>query len=163
MKLISAASAVLLAYLVWGSRGWPLIHDAPLMHYIAWLIGQGAVPYRDAFDMNLPGVYLLHLAVLRVGGAGDLGLAALRPGLARRDVRPAPRVLPSRSATAGPPVSAALLFALYHLSGGAWHAGQRDFLLCLFLLLGGLGRGAGAPSRLHPRRSAGAGSRSGRP
>src|SRR5260370_11909792 len=71
LKLISAASALLLAYLVWASCGWPLIHDAPLMHYIAWLIGQGAVPYRDAFDMNLPGVYLLHLAVLRVGGAGD--------------------------------------------------------------------------------------------
>ena len=72
MKLISAASAVLLAYLVWGSRGWPLIHDVPLMHYIAWLIEQGAVPYRDTFDMNLPGAYLLHLAVLRAGGAGDL-------------------------------------------------------------------------------------------
>ena len=42
------------------------------MHYIAWLIAQGAVPYRDAFDMNLPGVYLLHLAVLQVGGPGDL-------------------------------------------------------------------------------------------
>src|SRR6185503_7005295 len=72
LRLISAASALLLAYLAWASRGWPLIHDAPLMHYIAWLIGQGAVPYRDAFDMNLPGVYLLHLAVLRVGGADDL-------------------------------------------------------------------------------------------
>ncbi|MGH7349557.1 MAG: hypothetical protein ACREI6_06045, partial [Candidatus Rokuibacteriota bacterium] len=35
--------------------------------------------------------------------------------------------------------AAALLFALYHLSGGAWHAGQRDFLLCLFLLLGAWG------------------------
>jgi len=64
LKLISAASAVLLAYLAWGSRGWPLIHDVPLMHYIAWLIEQGAVPYRDTFDMNLPGAYLLHLAVL---------------------------------------------------------------------------------------------------
>jgi hypothetical protein len=72
LKLISVASALLLAYLIWASRAWPLIHDAPLMHYIAWLINQGAVPYRDAFDMNLPGVYLLHLAVLRVGGPGDL-------------------------------------------------------------------------------------------
>src|SRR2546422_9827695 len=42
------------------------------MHYIAWLIAQGAVPYRDVFDMNLPGVYLIHWAVLSVGGAGDL-------------------------------------------------------------------------------------------
>jgi hypothetical protein len=138
LKLISAASAVLLAYLVWGSRGWPLIHDAPLMHYIAWLIEQGAVPYRDAFDMNLPGVYLLHLAVLRVGGAGDwawrlfdLGWLAATCGLLLAYCH--------RISHGWPAVSAALLFALYHLSGGAWHAGQRDFLLCLFLLVGAWG------------------------
>src|SRR5206468_1675252 len=35
--------------------------------------------------------------------------------------------------------SGALVFATYHLAGGAWQAGQRDFLLCLFLLLGALG------------------------
>ena len=28
---------------------------------------------------------------------------------------------------------------LYHLAGGAWQAGQRDFLLCPLLLLGALG------------------------
>lgn len=138
MRLISAASGILLAYLVWGSRGWPLIHDAPLMHYIAWLIDQGAVPYRDAFDMNLPGVYLLHLAVLRVGGAGDLawrlfdlGWLATTCGVLVAYCR--------RIGHGWGPVAGALLFALYHLSGGAWHAGQRDFLLCLFLLLGAWG------------------------
>ena len=142
MRLISAASALLLAYLIWGSRAWPLIHDAPLMHYVAWLIAQGGVPYRDAFDMNLPGVYLLHLAVLQVGGPGDLpwrlfdlgwlaGICGLLAGYCRH-------IGDGWSAAAG-----ALLFGLYHLSGGAWHAGQRDFLLCLFLLLGawGIARG----------------------
>jgi hypothetical protein len=138
LKLISVASALLLAYLIWASRAWPLIHDAPLMHYIAWLINQGAVPYRDAFDMNLPGVYLLHLAVLRVGGPGDLawrlfdlGWLAATCGLLAAYSRHLGGGWP---AAAGP-----LLFGLYHLSGGAWHAGQRDFLLCLFLLLGAWG------------------------
>ncbi|MGH7384691.1 MAG: glycosyltransferase family 39 protein [Candidatus Rokuibacteriota bacterium] len=142
MRLISAASALLLAYLIWGSRDWPLIHDAPLMHYIAWLIEQGGVPYRDAFDMNLPGVYLLHLAVLRWAGPGDLawrlfdlGWLAVICGLLVLYCR--------RIGDGWAPAGAALLFALYHLSGGAWHAGQRDFLLCLFLLLGvwGVARG----------------------
>lgn len=142
MRLISAASGILLAYLVWGSRGWPLIHDAPLMHYIAWLIDQGAVPYRDAFDMNLPGVYLLHLAVLRVGGAGDLAWRLFDLGWLAATCG----VLVAYCRHIGHgwgPVAGALLFALYHLSGGAWHAGQRDFLLCLFLLLGawGIARG----------------------
>ena len=146
MRLISAASALLLAYLIWGSRAWPLIHDAPLMHYVAWLIDQGGVPYRDAFDMNLPGVYLLHLAVLRVGGAGDLAwrlfdlawLAAIG-ALLWAYCRPV-----SDAVAAG---AGAALFGLYHLSGGAWRAGQRDFLLCLFLLAGayGVARGLEQP------------------
>jgi hypothetical protein len=146
LRLISAASALLLAYLIWASRGWPLIHDAPLMHYIAWLIAQGGVPYRDAFDMNLPGVYLLHLAVLRVGGPGDLAwrlfdLAwlAVTGALLWAYCRPM-----SDAVAAG---AGAVLFGLYHLSGGPWRAGQRDFLLCLFLLAGayGVARGLEQP------------------
>jgi hypothetical protein len=38
-----------------------------------------------------------------------------------------------------PAVGAALCFAAYHLAGGAWNAGQRDFVLCAFLLAGALG------------------------
>ncbi len=108
------------------------------MHYIAWLIAQGAVPYRDAFDMNLPGVYLIHWAVLSMGGAGDLAwrlfdlawLAAVGGLLFAHGRR-----LGDRGAAA----ASALLFALYHLSGGAWRVGQRDFLLCLSLLGGAWG------------------------
>ena len=33
-------------------------------------------------------------------------------------------------------LAGALLFGLYHVAGGAWRVGQRDFLLCLFLLGG---------------------------
>jgi hypothetical protein len=135
LRLILAGSGALLAYLVWGSRGWPLIHDAPLMHYIAWLIGQGAVPYRDIFDMNVPGVYLLHLALLRLGGPGDLAWRVFDLGWLGATClvlwaycRP---LAGGIAAGAG-----AVLFGLYHLSGGAWRAGQRDFLLCLFLLAG---------------------------
>ena len=86
------------------------------MHYIAWLIGQGAVPYRDVFDMNLPGVYLIHVAVLGLLRARRPRLAALRSGLARRDRRAPVGILRGRSAP-GRRGGAALLFALYHLSG----------------------------------------------
>ena len=138
MKLILAASSALAIYLGWGSRSWPLIHDAPIMHYVAWLVAQGAVPYRDVFDMNVPGVYLLHLGVIRVLGEGDgawrffdlawLGLtSAALFGFSRR----------MGDAWSG--LGAALLFVLYHLSGGAWRAGQRDFLLVLFLVLAAWG------------------------
>ena len=121
----------------WLSLPWPLIHDAPILHYVAWRISQGAVPYRDLFDMNFPGAYLLHLLVLKTLGAGDaawrlfdllwLGLTSL---LVAALARPWGRI----AAFGG-----ALFFAAYHLGGGAWQAGQRDFLLCPFLLAGALG------------------------
>jgi hypothetical protein len=107
------------------------------MHYAAWLIRDGAVPYRDIFDMNFPGVYLLHLLALSVFGPGDLGwrlfdLAAL--GGTASLIFLYCRQFGRLSAAAG-----GLLFALYHLAGGAWRAGQRDFILCFFLLAAFLG------------------------
>ncbi|MGH7313628.1 MAG: hypothetical protein ACREJV_10670, partial [Candidatus Rokuibacteriota bacterium] len=36
-------------------------------------------------------------------------------------------------------VGGGLVFALYHLAAGPWQTGQRDFLLCPFLLVGALG------------------------
>ena len=137
LGLVVAAYAAVAAKLLVGSLGWPLIHDAPVMHYAAWRIAEGAVPYRDLFDMNFPGTYLVHLGVLRTLGPGDAGwrtfdLAWLTAtGLALAAfARPW-----GWTAAAG----SALFFAIYHLSGGAWQAGQRDFLLVLFLVLGALG------------------------
>jgi hypothetical protein len=113
------------------------VHDAPIMHYVAWRISEGAAPYRDLFDMNFPGVYLLHLVVLTTLGAGDLAWRLFDLGwLAATGALLAALAAPwGRPAALG----AALFFALYHLAGGAWQAGQRDFLLCAFLLAGALG------------------------
>jgi hypothetical protein len=132
-----AAYAAAAAGLLLGSLAWPLIHDAPVMHYIAWRIGSGAVPYRDLFDMNFPGTYLVHLAALRAFGPGDAGwrafdliwLSATCLGLAAF-ARPW-----GWTAAAG----SGLFFAVYHLSGGAWQAGQRDYFLVVFLVLGAFG------------------------
>lgn len=134
--LVAGLAGVVL-HVGWLSLPWPLVHDAPIMHYVAWRIGQGAVPYRDVFDMNFPGVYLIHLGVLRAFGSGDAGwrlfdlawlamTSAVIAWLAGRWGRVAA-------------VGGALSFAAYHLGGGAWQAGQRDFLLCVFLLAGALG------------------------
>jgi hypothetical protein len=150
LKRISAASALgvvtgaavaafagMTAWLACRSLTWPLIHDVALMHYAAWRIGDGAVPYRDLFDMNQPGTYLVHLAVLRTLGGGDLAwrivdlsvLAATAAAIA------------AFAAPGGALASAtgAIVFATYHLAGGAWQAGQRDFLLCPLLVIGALG------------------------
>jgi len=106
------------------------------MHYIAWRISEGAVPYRDLFDMNFPGVYLLHLGALTLFGAGDAGWRAFDLAwLAGTSLAAAALAAPwGRLAAAG----AGLFLAAYHLAAGAWQTGQRDFLLCPFLLLAAL-------------------------
>src|SRR5437016_4953825 len=121
------------------------------MHYIAWRIGEGAVPYRDLFDMNFPGVYLLHMVVLKVFGSSDAGWRAFDLiWLTATSLAAAALAAPwGRLAAAG----AGLFFAVYHLAAGAWQTGQRDFLLCPFLLLAALGvarwaEGPGGPASL---------------
>jgi hypothetical protein len=144
LRPISAASVVTLAgfgalaaWLAWRSLPWPLIHDVALMHYAAWRIGEGAVPYRDLFDMNQPGTYLVHRAVLATLGAGDLAwrLFDLLWLTATAGAIAVFAASWGRRAAA----SGAVVFVTYHLAGGAWQAGQRDFLLCVFLLVGALG------------------------
>src|SRR5207249_9663400 len=124
------AFAVVVAMLAWRSRDWPLIHDAPIMHYIAWRIAGGAAPYRDVFDMNVPGVYVLHGAVLRGLGAGDSAWRLFDLGWL--DLGGA--LIAALVATWSPlaPVWGALGFDAYHLAAGALVAVQRDFLLSLF-------------------------------
>ena len=135
--LLVAGLATVVAWLAWTSRAWPLIHDAPIMHYIAWRISEGAVPYRDLFDMNFPGVYLFHLAVVRGLGTGDLAWRVVDLGVtAAASVLVALLAAPWGRAGA---MGGGLFFAGYHLASGAWNAGQRDFLLCPLLLAGALG------------------------
>jgi len=154
----AVALAVLAAgRLLWLSRGWPLVHDAPLLHYVAEELRRGAAPYRDVFDMNFPGVYLAHWLVLATLGPGDAAfrlfdltvLAVTAGGLfaARATLSP------WGAAAAG------ALFALHHVAGGPWLAGQRDFLLCAPLawaLAGALAAGRTAGLARHRRLAAAA-------
>src|SRR5215210_2975269 len=65
-----AGAAVVAAAL--SSLAWPRYHDAPVMEYAAWLIRRGYRPYRDFFDMNLPGTYFFHVVGQRIFGSGDV-------------------------------------------------------------------------------------------
>jgi hypothetical protein len=137
-------------YLLWQSLPWPLVHDAPILHYIAWRIGEGAVPYRDLFDMNQPGVYVFHRAVLALVGEGDFAWRLVDLGW----LAAAALLIRAFAAPWGPVAGwgGALAFAVYHLAGGAWQAGQRDFLLCPLLLAAALGvaRWVEAPEPARP-------------
>jgi len=134
--VVAGFGALVLVLLVF-SLPWPLIQDAPVQHYIAWRIGEGDVPYRDLYDINQPGVYVLHLALLRTLGAGDAAWRAF--DIAWLAATAGALALLARPWGAVPAAGAALGFAAYHLAGGAWQAGQRDYLMCVFLVAGALG------------------------
>jgi hypothetical protein len=130
--LLAGALTVVGLVLLRLSVSWPLVHDAPILHYIAQRIAAGAGPYRDLFDMNQPGAYLIHLGLLRVAGAGDAAWRAFDIGWLAVTCAVVFAFARAWGAAAG--AGAAALFGTYHVAGGAWQAGQRDFLLCVFLL-----------------------------
>lgn len=122
----------LLAALV-GTRRWPLVGDAPALHYAVFLIDHGMAPYKQVVDIEMPGTYALEWAAIHWLGAGDAGWRAADFGLLGV-------CLASMVAIAWPVdwmigVFAGTLFALVHLRDGPANAGQRDLMMTALLLV----------------------------
>jgi len=112
------------------SLNWRMMHDSAVFMYMAFLMDRlHMIPYRDFFDVNLLGTYLVYILAGRVSGYGDLGfrlfdlawLGALMT-LTYIWLRPAGR----HSAWAG-----GVGLGLAYLQGGPLLSMQRDFLLLL--------------------------------
>ena len=73
--LIAAISTIVLwvALIIklMGKPTFPIINDIPLLHYMSQQILEGQVPYKDFYDHNLPGAYLIHLIALIFFGKSD--------------------------------------------------------------------------------------------
>lgn len=133
---ISLLLAGYFIYLLSLSMDWPIMHDAPLMHYLASRFLQGEVPYRDYFDFNFPGSYLLHMICLKVFGYSDLGwrlfdVFMLLPAWAGMYLLSGRQKWISLAGVSG--------FAVYHILWGMPSVGQRDyFMVCILLFSAGL-------------------------
>jgi hypothetical protein len=68
--LILLASAV--GYIVFTIH-WPWMWDDQVFHYDVFLMKHGKVPYRDIYDLNMPGCFLMERWAIAVFGGGDLG------------------------------------------------------------------------------------------
>ncbi len=130
--LLVFALAILAAFLAWISLQWPIVGDAGMFHFAASQFRLGEVPYRDFFDMNMPLIYVIHLAIITVGGMSDLtfrifdlGACALVGVLAAALVWPKGRSFAAL---------AALTIIAAHLLDGPQAAGERDFLLLVPVL-----------------------------
>ena len=120
-----------LALFVIGTWNWPLVGDASVIHYAAFLMGHGFAPYRQIIDFNMPGCYLLEWLVIHIFGGGslswrifDLFLTALSGAAMIVIAKPYSRF-------AG--FAAAVLFTLIHGQDGVAFMGERDLIIAALL------------------------------
>jgi hypothetical protein len=112
---------------------WPLVHDAPILHYIVFLMSKGFIPYIDIVDMNSPGAYLLESLGMHLFGGDARGWFLW-------DLAGAGMVIFGSAWVAGPGrraagVMAGSLTTIIHLADGASNIGQRDWIVAGLLLL----------------------------
>jgi hypothetical protein len=132
------------------SLRWPLVWDAVWLHYMAWRMLSGAIPYRDFFDTNLPGIYFIHMAIQLWIGPDDLSFYLFNLfWLALAVIALALFCRPFGRWAA---VIAPTLFAAYYLSTDQIFMGQRDFLICPLLILAGHAVARSLERRSHPGR-----------
>ncbi|MCU1323374.1 MAG: hypothetical protein JWM43_3023 [Acidobacteriaceae bacterium] len=112
---------------------WPLVGDATLIHYVAFLSDHGLKPYQNIGDVNMPGAYAIDWTVMHLFGDGvlpwrlfDLALLLIGGGAMYTITRPRGWF---------PGLFAASLFALAHGRDGIAQLGQRDLSIAVLLLL----------------------------
>ena len=131
--LATGAILLALAEALRVSSSWPLVHDAPLIHYVVFLMAHGMAPYRDIIEINLPGTYVLDWLEMHILGVGALGLwlwdtlAGLAGLLASAWIVGKDRRLVGI-------VGGALAY-LIHERDGAKNLGQRDWIIGSLLLV----------------------------
>src|SRR5579859_7928933 len=57
------------------SLQWRMVHDSPLIMYFAFVIDRlHYIPYRDFFDLDLPGSFALYIVIAKILGYTDIAL-----------------------------------------------------------------------------------------
>ena len=131
--LIAVALAASVAWAMAGTVHWPIVGDAPLFHYIAFLMDHGKVPYRDIIDINMPGTYALEWAAIHVLGPGALGWRLFDFGLVAVCAAAMMAIAWPVDKLAG--WFGGALFALLHFRDGPTHTGQRDLMMTALVMV----------------------------
>ena len=138
---LTATLLVCLTSFVVHSWNWPFVGDAPLLHYVIFLMKQGMGPYRQIIDLNQPGTYAVEASIMRFGGGAltwrifDLLLLGII-GAAMAAICRFQHLSLRRSPWWFPALFAAAVFALIHGRDGLIQLGQRDLLMAALLAAG---------------------------
>lgn len=131
--IILAFSAGLVAYAVL-SRKWPLVWDMQVTHYVSFLVDHGWSPYRQTWDMNMPGAYLVEGWALHLFGSSDFGWRLYDFSLSAVLLGSMIAIARRYDWLAG--LVAASTFILAHAAEGPINAGQREQEIATLLVLG---------------------------
>jgi hypothetical protein len=115
-----------------GTIHWPIVGDAPLLHYTTFLLDHGKAPYTQIVEMDLPGTYALEWAARHALGEGPLAWRLadfLLVGVCWLAM-----ILIARHTDWLAGFWAGALFALIHFRDGPTHTGQRDLMMTAMLL-----------------------------
>ena len=113
---------------------WQWMWDTPVMHYIVLLLNHGKVPYKDIYDINMPGAYLTERWAIAVFGSSDLGWRLYEFTLLGSMTLAMIVIARSVDWLAG--LFAGVLFALQVGSLGPWQAAERDEVMAVFIFIG---------------------------
>ena len=124
--------ASLLAAAAWTIH-WPVVGDAPLLHYVVFLIDHGRVPYKDIVEIDMPGTYALQWAAIHWLGPGGGGWRVFDFGLMAAAMAAMIAMTWPEDWLGG--FFGGALFALIHFRDGPTHTGQRDLMMAVMTLI----------------------------
>lgn len=127
-----AALTAGLLYVAIDTLHWPMMVNAPVMHYVNFLMSHGMRPYRDITDMNMPGSYAMERFGMVAFGGGNLGWRLYDFFLATVAMVSMTVIARPYNWLAG--VYAGGLFAFRHISEGPWFSGEREQEMTVLLL-----------------------------
>jgi hypothetical protein len=121
-----------LVFFFFSTIHWPLVGDAALMHYVAFLMDRGLRPYAQIRDMNFPGSYIPDWLAMHLLGPGALGWRIFDLLLGVGAIAAMVSIAGRGNRFAG--FWAGALLVLLHGRDGMGQTGQRDFTITVLLL-----------------------------
>jgi len=112
------------------SFDWRVRGDSVYIHYVAYLINEhGFVPYRDLFEINMPGTYLFHIAIGKMFGYSDYALRMVNIAWLTATFVVTWFIMKSFGRVTA--FASCLLFGIIYLGFGPYMSLQRDFIAIL--------------------------------
>jgi len=115
------------------SLQWQIAHDEAPLLYEAFLMQNGAVPYKDFFDFQMPGSYIIYYLLGTLSNFGPFRIRILDVLILASIIFITYHALKKINKTSA--LIAGILFGLKYLQGGPALSLQREYLILIFLSL----------------------------